>query len=180
MLTGPPGGGKSTALMCLASKGYAVLPEVHRWMRVFQVIESGTADAAPSMPVFPSASAESQLAFELFRGDTDQGGKGRLIFMDRSIIDFLAYCLLYSSCFAPAVQAHARRQAPRFCAAFYIDNCRDGNCSDWLRREGRREKLTIGAAICRAYADCGVPLVRLPPLPPERTAATILDRVGLP
>jgi len=177
VLTGPPGGGKSTIIKYLASKGYLVLPESYRWMRVFQTIESQY-DSLLKMTVFPSAKADSQLAFELFRADTDPEVENSFVFMDRSIIDFMAYCSFYSSPFLATVKSYAHEYADLILVAFYIEGRLPDYRKDWLRHETFTESLSIGEAICKAYKDCSIPLIHLPSQSTEIAATTILKHLS--
>lgn len=48
VITGPPGSGKSRLLLELGHRGFHVLPETYRWLRVLQAIETeGKAQLPP-------------------------------------------------------------------------------------------------------------------------------------
>lgn len=76
VLTGGPGVGKSSLIRLLAKKGYKVLPESYRWMRLLLSVESLYTPNRPYEPLFPQSLFDLHLAFERFRENTEFESSG--------------------------------------------------------------------------------------------------------
>jgi len=157
VLTGGPCTGKTTLGRELTKLGYDVLPEAAR-----AVIQDEEGKERPILPWtdlsgFQKLVLERQLGFEA-------RANGRPTFLDRSIIDNLAYCRV-GSIAAPqeitnAVQEHVRSNAYK--AIFLLDPV--PYKQDCERREDPVFALRIHEAIGRVYSELGYDVTLVPVL----------------
>ena len=92
IITGAPGCGKSTLLIELGKRGFQVMPETYRWLKVIQAIETHSSIMEPG----PLSDDQFLLHLGLQRFIDDQpSSQTDYCFYDRSLIDVLAYCRVY-------------------------------------------------------------------------------------
>lgn len=162
VLTGAPGSGKSSIIKHLSKRGFDILPESYRWLRLFMLVEG--IDKLPprsTTGVFPSSLFDMHLVFERFREDAGSPNDN-VTFMDRSMIDLYAYASVYCPSFCIHLEPHAKRTAQRLSAAFLITRNTVSPTPDWLRNDTADEAARINHAICEAYDSVfKVPLTRV-------------------
>jgi predicted ATPase len=167
VITGGPGVGKTTVVEILARRGYATAPEAARV--IIEEERSKESDVLPwkNLSLFQIEVAKRQLATE------KEIGEG-VTFLDRSLIDGYAYCLLGKVEPPPGIAAKLRG---RYESIFILEPL-GTYIKDAARREGERTGLEIHEKIREVYKEFGYELVSIPPLLPELRADYISSHVS--
>ncbi|HEU0130690.1 MAG TPA: AAA family ATPase [Mycobacteriales bacterium] len=169
LLTGGPGGGKTTLVEHLAGRGYATSAEAGRAIIRDQALVGGPLRADPV------AFAETILTWEL-RAYREASG---LTFFDRGVPDVVASYLLLDRPVPDHVlrAAEVCRYAP---VAFAAPPWREVYVNDADRTQTWDEAVRTYEACVAAYERCGYELVALPFAPVGERAAFVLGRVSPP
>jgi predicted ATPase len=175
VLTGAPGGGKSTVLKLLGAQGFFVLPESYRWLRALISVEDWIPEARPR----PLNQQEyfCHIGLQRFLEDAENTD---VRFYDRSMIDVLAYCRAFDrEDRAGIVEKFAKSTAASVHKAYLIQGSHSAQKQDWLRMEDRAMSMRILASIEETYQHFGVALVRLNNDDADVTLRTILQDLGM-
>jgi predicted ATPase len=180
VLTGGPGVGKTTTLRELEKLGYPVIPEAAR-----QVIEEEQRKPdgmlpADDMYVFQCKVYQRQLALERQLKDRKDG----IIqaFLDRSLIDAIAYHRFYRTPLPPELPILAQ---DRYRHIFILDPLPAKHYEkDGVRTESPKTAKAMHDLILQTYRDYGyvegIDLTRVPVLPAEARARHIISTLEHP
>ncbi|HVF19137.1 MAG TPA: AAA family ATPase [Mycobacteriales bacterium] len=173
VLTGGPGGGKTTLVERLAALGYATTPEAGR-----AILRDQAAIGGPLRPeVDPVAFLEAILQWELRSYRWAAATEGP-VFLDRGVPDVAgAYRQLGRPVPAHVTAAVAAfRYAP---AVFVAPPWPDIYVHDEERKHSWESAVRTYEVMVEAYGAAGYELVELPRMPVEDRVAFVLDAVGL-
>jgi predicted ATPase len=167
VITGGPCSGKTTIVRALAERGFKTIEEASRMLIESQLKSGG--DLLPWKRLFDFNARVTELQLELEAGATEG-----IHFLDRGIIDNLAYCE-WGGIDVPPVLRKAARKAG-YDRVFLLlplpfyekDEARQDSKED-------REKLT--GLIRKAYQQHGYEVIDVPPLPLDKRVEFILDRI---
>jgi predicted ATPase len=163
VITGGPGVGKTTVVEILARRGYAIVPEAARMIIEEERLKDSDVLPWKNLSLFQIEVAKRQLATE------KEIGEG-VTFLDRSLIDGYAYCLLGNVEPPPGIAAHVRG---RYENIFILEPL-GTYIRDESRIEGERTGSEIHERIREVYKEFGYELISIPPLLPEQRADYIL------
>ena len=166
VITGGPGVGKTTTIELLRQKGYAVVPEAARMIIEEESLKGGEVLPWKSLPRFQQAVAQRQLRHEAAKHP-------EITFLDRSLVDGYAYCMLGKIPVPELVLNHGRNRYER---VFLLERL-EVYVTDQDRIEDERLALAIHDEIRKAYAVFGYEPVSVPVLSPEARVQFILDRI---
>lgn len=167
VITGGPGVGKTTVVEILARRGYAIAPEAARLIIEKERLKDSDILPWKNLSLFQIEVAKRQLATEKELGDG-------VTFLDRSLIDGYAYCLLGNVEPPPGIAAHFRG---RYENIFILEPL-GAYIKDESRIEGERTGLEIHEKIREVYKEFGYELISIPPLLREQRADYILNHVS--
>jgi predicted ATPase len=170
VLTGGPGGGKSTLLAHLAGLGHAVAPEAGR------AIIRDQATIGGRLRDDPVAFAEVILTWEMRAYRAAVNGDARPVFFDRGVVDVAAAYLQLGL----PVPAHVCAAVSEFRYAptvFVAPPWRKVYVPDTERHQPWEEAVRTYDACGAAYERFGYTLVDLPFAPVEDRAAFLLARL---
>ena len=170
VVTGGPGGGKSTLLNALAERGYRIAPEAARRL----IKERLAAGLSPRPDPASFARAILQSDMEQHRAATDHDG---MTFFDRGVLDAL-YMLDLES-------ALSRDEAARFVQAFpYNDTVfllppwEAIYGTDSERDQTFEESVAVFEGMRRWYSQWGYETVEVPRASVEARVSFILEAIG--
>lgn len=166
VLTGGPGVGKSTTIRLLQDKGFEVVSETAQ-----EIIESEMRKQAGILPwtdlyQFQEIVLEQQLQKE-------ESAISSKVFLDRSIIDGHAYCILGN------IQTPTRLHESaigRYDKIFVLDPLPTYENNSY-RKEDKQTALRAHAAIQDAYRYFGYDIISIPPIDPDERVRMILAHV---
>jgi len=160
--------GKTTVLELLAAKGHAILPEAARMIIVEESVRGSDVLPWKDLEKFQEAVAQLQLKNEA-------GVSAELVFLDRSIIDGYAYCVLGK---IPAPERLLKNAAGRYEKIFLLEPL-SVYAKDGARTEDERTAKMIHDEIGKAYSRFGYEPIIVPVMSPEQRIAYILDRLAV-
>jgi predicted ATPase len=169
VITGGPGVGKTTVIEILRKGGYRVTDETAR-----EIIEQEMAKGSDVLPW--KDLQEFQVQVFLRQSEKEKSILESLmpVFLDRSIIDGYAYCILGKVTPSPEIV----RLAPgRYQKVFLLDRL-SGYVTDDSRIEDEQFAKDIHAMIEKVYADFGYEAVHVPVLEPEERVDFILSSLA--
>ena len=166
VLTGGPGIGKTTVIELLASRGFAILPEVARMVTEEERLKGSVVLPWLDLEKYQEKVVDRQLELEeKISADT--------IFLDRGIIDGYAYCKLGNV----RVPKKLMENAPdRYHKIFLLEPL-PFYSNDKTRFEDRDEAKKIHDSIIDAYREFGYEVILVPVLPPEKRADFIISKI---
>lgn len=170
ILTGGPGGGKTTVLKELARRGLLTVPEIARQIIQEQVQADGTA--------LPWADQElyARLMLERSIQSFEEQHPDELAFCDRGIPDTLCYLHLIRSDDREAAAASATyRYASR---VFFAPPWETIYIKDSERKQDFSEALRTAELMAAIYRECGYRVIELPLASPAERADFILQCVN--
>jgi predicted ATPase len=170
ILTGGPGGGKTTVLEELGRRGMRIVPEVARQIIQEQVQADGTA--------LPWANRELYAGLMLERSIQSfaEQHPDEIAFCDRGIPDTLCYLRLISSDDKKAAAACSTyRYAPM---VFFTPPWEAIYTQDTERKQDFEEAVRTAERMAEVYRECGYQVVELPLVPPPERADFILQCVS--
>ncbi|MFQ8430380.1 AAA family ATPase [Amaricoccus sp. W119] len=173
VVTGGPGGGKTTLIDALAGLGLRSMPEAGRAIIRDQVRIGGEALPWKNRAAF----AELMLGWET-RSHHEASGLPGPVLMDRGLPDVIGYLTLSGL----PVPAHAREAARvfRYNPLVFIAPFWDEIFTrDKERRQDAAEAQATCAVMADVYSRLGYRLVRLPLASVEERAAFVMDRIGV-
>lgn len=166
VISGQPGVGKTAVIQRLAKLGYTVLPEVARELITYEQESGGDLLPERNLTKFQVRVTERQL-------EQEDALTAEEVFLDRSLIDGWAYCVLAKIKPPPLIAA----QAPgRYHRVFILDPL-PFYLNDRVRNESLAEARAIHRAIWQAYQNFGYQPIKVPFLDRERRVDYILDKL---
>jgi predicted ATPase len=166
VLTGGPGVGKTTMLELLASRGYAIMPEAARVIIEEEMIKDSNVLLRKNLAKFQKKIAQRQLGIE-------KKIPHEITFLDRSIIDGYAFCVLGNVKAPEIIFQHAKN---RYDKIFLLEPLHIYKI-DAIRKESEEFAVKIHDEIIKAYAFFGYNLIRVPALLPEKRVDFILKHI---
>jgi len=172
IITGAPGCGKSTLLLNLGKRGFQVMPETYRWLKVIEGIESFS--YLDNQKQLSDDQFLFHLALQKFLDD-QPSDEIEYCFYDRSLIDVVAYChaykqsknLEFSKLIAEATSKHI------YCAFLLpTPGCIE---QDIFRKEDFRETQRLYNVIKDTYNKFGIRLIKLNKKNPLQCADEIIN-----
>ena len=170
VITGGPGGGKTTLLDALEERGYRVAPEAAR-----RIIKARLAQGLPPRPE-PAAFAREILASDMDQHRAAQDHDG-ITFFDRGVLDAL-YML-------DLVHAITRQEAagivqgfPYNKTVFLLPPWEDIYGTDAERDQSFEEAVQVFEGMSRWYGQWGYQTVEVPRVSVEERVAFILETIG--
>lgn len=186
VITGPPCSGKSTLLEMLSKLGFSCVPEAARSViSGEQYLERSDPNYRGTLPWYPDMFeefqrrvCEVQQAFEFFAEEKAKESKIETIFLDRSMVDQVAYCTL-GKCNEPPNLRELMWQA-QYGTVFYCEAV--PYTVDDQRKETPEEAQRVDEALRIAYSDFGRPMVYLTGCPVTRvdTVLNVLIEIAKP
>jgi predicted ATPase len=167
VLTGGPGVGKSTVLGLLQKRGFNVIPEAARQVIAEEQKKENGILPWKDLVAFQSLLLERQRMLE----SSLQPGMN---FLDRSMIDGVAYFLLASATPPEFVMNAARERS--YDMVFLLDLI-PGYHNDEVRWEGFETAREIHAHTERVYRGFGYSPILVPAVSPEERVELILARL---
>jgi len=170
VITGGPGGGKSTLLDALAERGYRIAPEAAR-----RLIKKRLAEGLASRPdpvTFARAILDSDRA--QYRAATDHDGT---TFFDRGVLDAL-YMLDLESALSRGEIAGLIQAFPYNGTVFLLPPWEAIYATDSERDQTFEESVTVFEGMKRWYSRWGYDTVEVPRASVEARVSFILDAIG--
>jgi predicted ATPase len=169
VLTGGPGSGKSSILLALEQRGEAVIREAAEdYIKLRQA--QGVAEPWKE-PDFQQKIMELQMQREK---DAEKIAKNRRVWLDRGLIDGLAYLQLQGKSLNGRTASRIIKQAKPYKLIFLIENL--GHCDkNKVRRENQEEALQLEKMQEQNYYYAGYDPVRIAPGPLERRVQDVLE-----
>jgi predicted ATPase len=170
ILTGGPGGGKTTVLAELARRGLRTVPEVARQIIQEQVQSDGTALPWADRERYADLMLERSIQF-FAKQHPDE-----IAFCDRGIPDTLCYLRLIRSDDRKAAAAcSAFRYAP---SVFFTPAWEAIYTTDTERKQDFEEAVRTAEQMAEVYRECGYQIIELPFATPAERADLILQCVS--
>jgi len=166
VITGGPGVGKTTVLELLAKKGYGIVPEAARMIVEEGSVGAGNLLSGNGLEKFQAAVAEKQLKLEAATSVP-------INFLDRSLVDGYAYCMLGKISAPEALVKNARG---RYEKVFLLEPL-GLYVQDEIRYEDERLAKQIHDEIIKAYAHFGYEPIIVPVAAPEERVDFILGKL---
>jgi len=156
VLTGGPGNGKTTIIQTLQSRGFKTLPEVATTI-IEDAIKQGLPNPTHGNDIcgFQEAVAKKQVELESMLNKKD------LVFLDRGIIDGLAYCDHHQLISLPPT-LQEKTSSTNYTAVFVLDFVEDSYQTDSVRIENLKEALIIHELIIKHYRNLGYSPIFVP------------------
>jgi len=170
VVTGGPGGGKSTLLDALAERGYRIAPEAAR-----RLIKERLAAGLPPRPdpvTFARAILDSDM--EHYRAAADDDG---IAFFDRGVLDALYMLDLESALSRDEIASHIQA-FPYNDTVFLMPPWEAIYAMDSERDQTFEESVTVFEGMKRWYARWGYETVEVPRASVEARVSFILDAMG--
>ncbi|MEH6708484.1 MAG: AAA family ATPase [Alloalcanivorax venustensis] len=170
VVTGGPGGGKSTLLDALAERGYRIAPEAAR-----RLIKERLAAGLPPRPdpvTFARAILDSDM--EHYRAAADDDG---IAFFDRGVLDAL-YMLDLESALSRDEIASLIQAFPYNDTVFLLPPWEAIYAMDSERDQTFEESVAVFEGMKRWYARWGYQTVEVPRASVEARVSFILDAIG--
>ena len=166
IFTGGPGVGKTTLLERLAEKGYEVVPEAAR-----PVIKEQQEKQHPILPwtnfqKFEEIVLERQLEYEQAMPGAD--------FLDRSLIDHLAYALTGGAKLRSDIYDLIKKA--NYTRVFFLEQLPD-YCQDDQRKEDPVKAKIIHDKLYELYDHLGCDIVTVPPVSVDERLDLILNEI---
>lgn len=168
VITGGPGVGKTTVIEILRKSGYRVVDETAR-----EIIEREMAKESDVLPW--KNLQEFQVQVFKRQSEKESGILNSLepVFLDRSIIDGYAYCVLGKVTPSPEI---VHLSPGRYAKVFLLERL-PGYITDESRVEDLQGAKDIHAEILKVYSDFGYEVVHVPILEPEARVDFILKHL---
>ncbi len=165
VITGGPGVGKTTILRELERLGHHVVPETGRAIIKEEQQKPNGILPWKDLYTFQILVVARQLALETRI-------EGSPAFLDRGVLDGLAYCIAGNIPTPPELEI----VRPNYKGVFLLDPL-GTYATDAERKEDAEHARRIHSAIETVYTRSGIPLVRVPVLPPAERTQYILEHV---
>ena len=172
VVTGGPGGGKSTLLEALVERGYRVAPEAARRL-IKERLAAGLAPR-PDPVTFARAILNSDMA--QYRAATDHDG---ITFFDRGVLDAL-YMLDLESALSRDEIARLVQAFPYNVTVFLLPPWEAIYAMDSERDQTFEESVAVFEGMKRWYARWGYETVEVPRVGVAARVSFILEAIGHP
>jgi predicted ATPase len=172
IISGCSGGGKSTLINSLASKGFQTVPEAGRI--VVREALASSSDALPWMDRKNFAEKLAAFAIQQFDSTTDLNG---VIFFDRSVIEALVYSQMHN--FEMPVwlgQAILNRRYDD--PVFVVPPWQDIFVEDEERRHSFDAAVTEYNLLLKAFTEFGYNVCEVPRMANKERVEFILNEIG--
>ncbi len=170
VITGGPCCGKTTLCNILAELGHKIVPEASRMIIEEEQVKRADIRIVPWEKLYDFQHLVLQRQLDLESKVYD------FAFADRGIIDNIGYCIAGDIAIPPrlykAVHSHLREQ--RYPLMFHLDQI-DQYHNDDVRKEDVEAGRRIHESIAEAYLIYGIPVVRIPVIPPKERAELVLE-----
>ncbi|MFP1683803.1 AAA family ATPase [Alloalcanivorax sp. C16-1] len=170
VITGGPGGGKTTLLQALAEQGYRVAPEAAR-----RIIRTRLAQGLPPRPD-PTAFAREILAWDMDQYRAARAHDG-VTFFDRGVPDAL-YMLDLAGAITRQEAAGLVQRFPYNNTVFLLPPWEDIYGTDAERDQSFEEAVAVFEGMSRWYAQWGYQTVEVPRVSVENRVRFILKIIG--
>lgn len=170
MVTGGPGGGKTTLLNALAARGYRVMPEAAR--RIIKGRLAAGRSPRPHAASFARAILDSDI--EQYRSVTDQAGP---VFFDRGVPDAL-YMLDLASAITEGEVAELIQRFPYNDRVFLLPPWEAIYSTDTERDQTFEESVAVFEGMKRWYSRWEYDTVEVPCTGVEARVSFILEAIG--
>lgn len=161
VLTGGPCSGKTTLIDMLFDNGYRVVPETARFIIELEKIhEDGILPWKPGkMEQFQELVFYAQKTFEdIFSRKFLHQSIDNIIFLDRSLVDPIAYCKVYGV--KEPTGLREAIEAANYQTVFFLEQVPYDR--DMERKEAEEMALRLSDALYEAYYSLGYKIIRLP------------------
>lgn len=172
ILTGGPGGGKSSLLEELRRRGFLCVDEVARGIIKEEVALGGEALPWKNAELFRNRMFEEQLKVYQTNPSQDE----RWIFFDRGLIDCIAYSRLEGLAI-PEEMIRLSKDSPFLSTVFVTPPWEEIYCQDEERKQSFEEAIETYNHIVSSYHDYGYETIDLPKTPIENRVKFILDKL---
>ncbi len=172
VLTGGPGGGKSTVLDLLNGMGYRTVQEAGR-----QIIRSQTETGGNAVPWADTARYARLMLFQSRSDFEKRADLDEPCFFDRGIVDVWGYCRLIG---LPVSQE--LKNAAETCryneTVFLFPFWDEIYANDSERKQSPDEARETCRILKDTYERLGYRTIAVPFLPPDERARWMIDRIG--
>lgn len=171
ILTGGPGGGKSSILKALCDRGYLCVDEVAR-----DLIKREVAAGGDALPWKDSATFRDDMFREQIKVYESIDHEG-VVFFDRGLIDCLAYSRLIGAKIPEEMDQISRNT--RFNKTVFVTlPWKEIYQNDEERKQSFQEAIETYDQIVAAYREYGYKTVDLPKVSVEKRVEFILEKLG--
>ncbi len=171
ILTGGPGGGKTTLIEELRKRGHFCMDEVARDIIKGEVASNG--DALPWKDKEKFVKRMLDEAVKQYRSVDTQS----VVFFDRGIIDILAYAKMVNIEISEEMKQQARK-LPFNKKVFVTPPWKEIYCNDEERKQRFEEAIDTFEHIVREYRELGYEVIELPKTDVESRINFILDELS--
>ena len=169
VLTGGPCTGKTTTIKLLSSYGYQTVQEAASILVAEEFRKSGRPLWEKDAIAFQRKLILKQLEFES-KVDSEN-----IVFIDRGIIDTIAYCKIYKS--TPPKDFYEMAEKNRYEKVFILDFLKSYSTS-FVRKESKEEACEIQAVLLQTYKEFGYNPILIPRTEARKRASIILSNVN--
>ncbi len=167
VITGGPCTGKTTTLQAIEKKGYPIVPEASTILIDQQIKSKG--NVLPWIDLYQFNVKVTELQLELEALNKNKG----LVFLDRSLIDNLAYCK--NGDIKPPQNLLEAVKKTKYDRIFFLEQLEKWEETDVRRDKDQADK--IHQAILQAYRTEGYEPIVVPPFSVEERIEFILEKV---
>lgn len=171
VISGCSGGGKSTLIDGLASKGFQTVPEAGRIVVREALASSG--DALPWVDRKNFAEKLAAFAIQQFDATADLDG---LVFFDRSVIEALVYSQMHNV-EMPVWLGQAVRNCRYDDTVFVVPPWQDIFVEDEERRHSFDEAVTEYHSVLKAFTEFGYNVCEVPRMANQERVEFILNEI---
>lgn len=172
ILTGGPGGGKSTLIEALRKRGYLCMDEVAR-----DIIKEEVATNGKALPWGDREKFTKRIFDETIK-QYHSVNSCEIVFFDRGIVDVLAYAKMVNVKISKGME-WAAKELPFNKRVFVTLPWKEIYCNDEERKQSFEEAIDTFERIVKEYRKYGYEVVELPKADVEIRINFILKHLGL-